>query len=172
MRTEERERLVALCTRVKAGKVGEFSDEELFLLAEVEGPHLASAALDWMERVYKPVTLELGRRYNRNLTFQRFSEMNRVRCEEVFHPLSSWSLTDWTNACAGEVGELCNFAKKLRRGEDIPEEKLGKEIADAVTYLDLTAQRMGFRLVDLLVDKFNMVSDKYGSAVKLPEQAP
>jgi len=32
--------------------------------------------------------------------------------------IESWSITDWSNAMAGEMGEACNAVKKLRRIED------------------------------------------------------
>lgn len=114
------------------------------------------------------------------LTFNELSKKNIKRCNSAFHPLDSWTPTDWATALAGETGEACNFIKKLRRfedGEDKPYNKglkrevliksAGKELADVVFYADLLAQRLGLNLGDLVVDKFNEVSDRVGSKIKL-----
>lgn len=109
-----------------------------------------------------------------------FSEVNARRCEakEAFnHQLKDWSLSDWITAAAGEMGEAANVIKKLNRIRDgIPGNKetedelwilLGKEIADTVCYLDLLATRAGFSLEEILVSKFNEVSDRFGCDIKI-----
>lgn len=68
-------------------------------------------------------------------------------------------------ALAGEVGELCNLIKKLKRGENVPKEELAKEIADVQIYLDLLAARLGVELDNATIEKFNQVSVKRGSTV-------
>lgn len=109
-----------------------------------------------------------------DLTFQNLREANVNRCEQVFHPLNSWSPTDWATALAGECGEACNFVKKLRRlddggGNDIVKTKeeyiadIGEELADAVIYADLLAARLGINLESEIISKFNKVSDKMHS---------
>lgn len=117
-------------------------------------------------KVGKPVDVKAAMNTN-SLTFAEFSNKNRMRCEQSFRPLNSWSSTDWACALAGEVGELCNFIKKMRRGENIPKEDVGKEIADVVHYADLLAQSLGFSLEDLVVAKFNEVSERVKSLIKL-----
>jgi NTP pyrophosphatase (non-canonical NTP hydrolase) len=104
-----------------------------------------------------------------NLTFKKFSETNRKRCETDFkHPLGDWSVAEWTNAMAGECGEACNFAKKMLRGDkDIDVEDLAKELADVVCYADLVASKLGIDLGEWVVKKFNEVSDRRGSKIKL-----
>lgn len=116
-------------------------------------------------------------------TLRQFDDANTKRCEESFHPIDSWSNTDWACAAAGEIGEACNCVKKLRRIEHLtassefsrlyngdPHE-LGAaaavEYADAVTYCFLAIRRLGFDPVQVLVDKFNEVSDRVGSKIKL-----
>lgn len=106
---------------------------------------------------------------------ETFSERNRRRCESRHgfnHTLSSWSLSDWMTAVAGEVGEAANIIKKLNRFRDgIPgnretEEELrsalADEIADAAIYLDLLAQAAGFDLETIRDAKFDKTSDKIG----------
>jgi len=114
------------------------------------------------------------------LNFDQLRLANVQRCEEVFHPLHDWSPTDWATALAGEAGETCNEVKKLRRLDgadasiDTPEERerlrvaIGKEIADLIIYADLLAARLNIDLSDAVAGKFNEVSIKRGSAVRLP----
>lgn len=101
------------------------------------------------------------------LTFARLSYHNLLRCEDIFHPLDAWTPTDWGCALAGETGELCNKLKKMRRGEPIGQDELAEELADIVIYADLLAQRLEIDLGAAVVRKFNSVSDKYNSNVKL-----
>ena len=105
----------------------------------------------------------------RGLTFAELHNTNRLRCEEVFHPIDGWSPTDWACALAGEVGELCNLIKKLRRGENIPLHELADEAADVQIYLDLLCTRLGIDLSAATVRKFNRISQERGSTHYLPE---
>jgi NTP pyrophosphatase (non-canonical NTP hydrolase) len=78
-----------------------------------------------------------------------------------------WTLADWSNAIAGETGEMCNLIKKIRRGDDIDPKEVGKELADIVIYADILASLLGLELSDCVVQKFNEVSDRVGSDVKI-----
>lgn len=112
------------------------------------------------------------------LRFDELRNANVRRCEDVFHPLVSWSLPDWATAMAGECGEACNVVKKIRR-LDSPDAQhsapdperaalmsdLGNELADLVIYADLLAARAGIDLGAAVVEKFNAVSFKRGSSV-------
>jgi NTP pyrophosphatase (non-canonical NTP hydrolase) len=113
------------------------------------------------------------------LSFPLLRLANVRRCEQVFHPLDEWSITDWATAMAGECGEACNEVKKLRRldgadaSQDKPQardrlrEKIAHELADLVIYADLLAARLGIDLGDAVVEKFNEVSAKRDSTVRL-----
>lgn len=102
-----------------------------------------------------------------------------MRCEQVFHPLYHWTPTDWACAMAGEAGEVCNAVKKLRRHEDgtntakdpqtVDELKtaVGKELADTIIYADLLAARLGVDLAQAVKDKFNEVSERMNSPLRL-----
>jgi NTP pyrophosphatase (non-canonical NTP hydrolase) len=93
---------------------------------------------------------------------------NKKRCIESFkHSLEDWSEMEWGCAAAGEMGELCNLLKKRRRGETIPLKAVMDEIADVIIYLDLLAARLGVHLSGPIRDKFNEVSDRRGSTIKL-----
>lgn len=97
------------------------------------------------------------------LTFEDLRTANVARCEDVFHPLESWTPTDWACAMAGECGEACNMIKKMRRGSAFDLTDIGRELADLVIYADLLAARLGIRLGDAVVEKFNAVSFDRGS---------
>jgi NTP pyrophosphatase (non-canonical NTP hydrolase) len=113
----------------------------------------------------------------KSLTLQRFKEKNTERCCGYFHRIADWSPTDWSNAVAGEVGELCNLTKKWRRRHgstmesgmaNTPEDeklikKMMDEVADAFTYLDLFSTRMGFTMEEAVIRKFNKVSRRVGA---------
>ena len=53
-----------------------------------------------------------------DLTFKRFSEVNYARCRRWHNNnLDDWSVDSWGCALGGEVGEILNAIKKLRRLE-------------------------------------------------------
>lgn len=111
------------------------------------------------------------------LTFAEFSRKNRKRSPQIFPECYDdggdyWTLGDWGNALAGEIGEACNKIKKLRRGETHDKDgdlktALAKELADAYTYLDIIAGEMGIDIEAALIQKFNEVSVKKGSRIFL-----
>lgn len=85
---------------------------------------------------------------------------------------NGWDLPRWGNAVAGETGELCNIIKKIDRGDFTIEEAnerelIADEVADIVCYLDLLCQKAGVDLRKAIVNKFNKVSDKKGSDIKI-----
>jgi NTP pyrophosphatase (non-canonical NTP hydrolase) len=115
----------------------------------------------------------------RELTFDRLRAKNVIRCEQAFHQLHAWSPRDWALAMIGEAGETCNAIKKLHRystdlniPKDLEVEKdciaeIAREIADTIIYADLLAARLDIDLGEAIREKFNIVSDKVGSDVKL-----
>lgn len=81
---------------------------------------------------------------------------------------SDWSISDWTEAVMGELGEFANLHKKFRRG-DIDQvtfdKEAKKEIADIQVYLDILSFRLGINLGQAVIEKFNEVSERVGSTV-------
>lgn len=76
---------------------------------------------------------------------------------------SDWSLNDWYTATSGELGELGNVLKKVRRGDltlDEARASIGKEAADVVTYLDILMKQCGMDLGKEVASKFNEVSER------------
>ena len=78
---------------------------------------------------------------------------------------SDWSANDWAVAALGELGELANVLKKVRRGDmtlDEARQMLADELADTVIYLDLLAYRLNVDLGDAVMAKWNETSVKVG----------
>lgn len=118
-----------------------------------------------------------GMNKEKGLSFQEFSEINRRRCEAIFHPLREWSPTDWATALGGETGEALNVVKKIRRIGSSPQighpdmpsliAQLADELADIVTYADLLAQVFDIDLGHAVAAKFNKVSGRHGCGIVL-----
>lgn len=90
-----------------------------------------------------------------------------------------WSALEWAGAMAGEAGEACNAAKKLKRLEDglasINEPgrhfsdlesarvQVAQEIADTIIYGLLLAARVGVTDMEAVIRQvFNAKSEQYG----------
>ena len=105
---------------------------------------------------------------NLPVTFARLRTKNVYRDYKDFGDnVNTWSLPTFGNALAGEVGEACNLIKKRDRGDSIPVSEIGKELADIVIYADLIAAKLGLSLGDCIKQKFNEVSGRIGSEVRL-----
>jgi len=110
-----------------------------------------------------------------DFTLSEISARNLQRAN-AWHPggLEDWSITDWSNAMAGEAGEVCNAVKKLRRIETNVQQKKGperreeavaaiaQEIGDTFLYLDLLASRLGINFAEAIQHTFNRVSIREG----------
>ena len=104
------------------------------------------------------------------LTFQKFHLENILRNEEVFPTCKEWNYSDWFLALVGEVGELGNLLKKLKRQDFTENEirrQLADEIADVQTYLDLLAGHLNINLEKAVRLKFNEVSERFNSSRRL-----
>lgn len=98
---------------------------------------------------------------------------------------SDWSPAQWLQAVVGELGEFANIRKKFERGDLTREQyetEARKELADVTIYLDILAKRCldgvfcgrvtevhptGVDLGRAVIDKFNEVSERVGSTVRL-----
>lgn len=105
-----------------------------------------------------------------SLTFKTLNAANIVRCVRTFHPLTDWTPTDWATALAGECGEACHLIKELRCGDDIRPTDVADELADVVIYADLLCARLCTSLEAAVVRKFNEVSERKGSKIRLPRR--
>lgn len=114
------------------------------------------------------------------MNLETISKINLVRAL-IWHKggLDEWSAADWSNAMAGEAGEVCNAVKKLRRLEcgivqakgpatrEAAIAEIATEIGDTFLYLDLLAARLGIDFAAAIVDTFNRVSEREGFAQRL-----
>lgn len=85
-------------------------------------------------------------------------------------PGYDWSLSQWSNAVCGELGEAANLIKKIERGDfdlESARAELGDELCDVATYLDLLAHRAGIDLGEAIKKKWNEVSERVGSSVRV-----
>lgn len=130
-----------------------------------------------------------------SLTFDTLREANALRLPHfknknggLAHTKrdgSDWSPAQWLQAVVGELGEFANIRKKFERGDIgfIEYEALAKkELADVQTYLDILARRSldhveegnvvvahptGVDLAQATIDKFNEVSVRVGSSIRI-----
>lgn len=116
-----------------------------------------------------------------DLTFDTLRGINASRSKR-WHPdgLNEWSVNDWLTAFGGEAGEALNKGKKhrrilskMRQHGNVPtslreaEDQIMEELADAVIYADLVATRLGRKLSDAIVVKFNAISEREGFPERL-----
>lgn len=124
---------------------------------------------------YRPSCPVCGWSAPEPLTFAAFSAANRLRCERDFgEPLdasSQYTPAHWALTVAEEVGEIAaavlGVAGLKKRKAHLTVADIGDEIADAVSYLDLLATRLGLDLSTVLAGKFNRVSERIGSDVRI-----
>lgn len=116
---------------------------------------------------------------NPAMTFDTLRAANIKRNEQVFRPLKEWSPADWACAVAGEAGEVCNAVQKIRRlkdgtnatkdpsGEEECIKAVAGELADMIIFGDLLAARLGIDLGRAVERKFNEVSDRMKSDIRI-----
>jgi NTP pyrophosphatase (non-canonical NTP hydrolase) len=101
------------------------------------------------------------------LTFRRFHETNVARSHNDVKHSNDWTPLAWGGALAGEVGELCNYLKKVSRGDKIEKQVLAHEIADIITYISLISDKLDIDMEEAVIEKFNIVSDRWKSKHRL-----
>lgn len=94
-----------------------------------------------------------------------------VERAKLFKDFSRFTAKDsiyYSNAAAGEMGELCNLLKKAylekcdRDGTEITPLKICEEAADVIIYLELLCSTFGLSLSECLRYKFNSKSKEIG----------
>ncbi|KPW58693.1 MazG nucleotide pyrophosphohydrolase domain protein [Pseudomonas caricapapayae] len=109
-----------------------------------------------------------------NLKFQELRQANVKRLASSKYKLceQNWQPAHWMNALTGEVGECANIIKKVDRGDYSLESALpniARELADIQCYLDILAFKLGIDLGDATISKFDEVSERIGSPIRLGE---
>ena len=123
-----------------------------------------------MSTTQKPsLRLELTQDGAELMTIDEFQSMCAERNENgIFAACTQhWVISDYSNAIAGEAGELCNLVKKLRRGDFKTEEqlreaenKMAKECADIITYTMVFLSKQARSAAVELLAKFHEVSER------------
>lgn len=119
------------------------------------------------------------------MNIQELITANRNRAKRWHAPdgLLGWTALEWAGAMAGEAGEACNAAKKLRRVEQklaninvsnrslpteiVAKEAVGKECADTILYALLLMERVGVDAEETIRKVFNEKSEEYGFPERL-----
>jgi NTP pyrophosphatase (non-canonical NTP hydrolase) len=106
------------------------------------------------------------------LTVRVMQKINASRSARWMAGSPGWTTLEIAGELAGEVGELANVCKKLRRSEmGVPGNKLSddelrqqarSEMADVFIVLMLTASKLGVDLYDAVCDTFNAKSEQMG----------
>lgn len=112
------------------------------------------------------------------LTIKTVSEMSASRAARWHDGKPKWSLLEWSGAMAGEAGEACNAAKKLKRIDDDTatineasrhyESKaeaiaaITKEAADTLLYSICLLNECGVDAESIIREVFNKKSEEYG----------
>ena len=119
------------------------------------------------------------------MNIDKFQQINEARGRRWHSSgLDQWSLLEWAGAMAGESGEACNVAKKLRRLDlELPNkeaglaksdaealrQKLADEVADTIIYgLLILSQISAAPASSVIARVFDKKSVEYG----FPERAP
>lgn len=102
-------------------------------------------------------------------TLADLRRLNPERCKAFGHTIQEMHVTFWATELAGETGELCNWVKKMVRGDRIDgiKEHIAREAGDVLCTLDLLCQHMDINLEEWTIRKFNEVSDRVNSPIKL-----
>jgi len=110
---------------------------------------------------------------HKHATFQYVSQTSKDRSIMWQGALENWSNSDWAMALTGELGELCNVLKKIKRLDDSTErtdrgtreelmQTAATEIGDTFIYLDLLCSRLGLDMYECIATTFNRVSEREG----------
>lgn len=125
-------------------------------------------------------TFELGERHpdefaRNDVTFRAFAEATSKRTTidfgEALDAMSKYGPEHWALMIQEEAGEVAGAVIGMlgmkKRKNHLTAVDVGKEIADVVAYCACLAIRCGLDFQEIVRVKFNAVSDRVGSAVRL-----
>lgn len=114
-------------------------------------------------------------------TIREMQAINAARSARWMAGSPGWTTLEIAGELAGEVGELANVCKKLRRSEmGVPGNKVSddelrrqarSEMADVFIVLMLTASKLGVDLYEAVCDTFNAKSEQMGFPERFPARA-
>lgn len=105
---------------------------------------------------------------------EKITRLLYKRSKESFNiDIDKMPLPELGNALAGEVGEACNIIKKINRrdfniGDLNIKLDLGKELSDIIFYVLMLSKRSQIDIESALVQKFNEISTRIDSSLRLP----
>ena len=110
-----------------------------------------------------------------DITFRAFAEATALRTArdfgEALDTTSKYGPEHWALMIQEEAGEVAGAVIGMlglkKRKNHLTKEDVGKEIADVVAYAACLAIRCGLDFQEIIRGKFNEVSERIGSAVKL-----
>lgn len=117
-----------------------------------------------------------------DIGIREIAEQHRARNRRWHTGAQPWTKADWGNALAGEVGEICNKIKKIRRIElghtgnqsanvEPLVDDIRGELGGAFIYMLAVADSLGIDLADAIRDEFNLVSQQQGFPERIPGAA-
>ena len=111
------------------------------------------------------------------LTVRAIQAINAARSARWMAGTPGWTTLEIAGELAGEVGELANVCKKIRRSEmGVPGNKVSDdelylmargELGDVMIVLMLTASKLGIDLQEAVRDAFNAKSEQMGFPERL-----
>jgi NTP pyrophosphatase (non-canonical NTP hydrolase) len=132
----------------------------------VEGCHLLFDGTDAEARSAKAsATYDVCREFPTTLEGIFLAAFERT-CK-LWPQCLDWDDADWMLALMGEVGELADLLKKKRRGDAVPYSEIHDEFADILIYLLQLARYLRIDPSRAVAAKFNLVSIRLGSTVRL-----
>lgn len=103
----------------------------------------------------------------RRLTLTDLRMANLDRCLTALHPLMKWTALEYAVIAAGSLNRAAMaLVRNYEDGADDPK-PLRDAIADAMLDLDLLAARCAMSLTDVVIERFNQVSNDISCPVKL-----
>lgn len=106
------------------------------------------------------------------MTLEQMQAINAARSARWMAGSPGWTTLEVAGELAGEVGELANVCKKLRRSEmgvpgnkvsdDVLREQARAEMGDVLIVLMLVASKLDVNLAEAARDVFNAKSEQMG----------
>jgi NTP pyrophosphatase (non-canonical NTP hydrolase) len=117
-----------------------------------------------------------------SMSIREMQRINAERSKRWMGTSVGWTVLEVAGELAGEVGELANVCKKLRRSQmGVPGNKVSdaellkqatSEAADVFIVLMLTASKLGIDLERAVCDTFNAKSEQMGFPERMPLRVP
>lgn len=132
----------------------------------------ASWALAWRY-------IKMGDRTLKDLDMREMARIILTRTK-LWNSGDPWTTADYSNALAGEVGEICNKVKKLRRiqlGSHLRRQSadpqaiiddIAGELGGLFVYYVMLAYHLGIDPIDAVRNEFNKVSREEGFDIFMP----